>query len=1173
MLNKDLADDVKALSLDATTSATSTASTLPLPDKKDTHSSISEHTDAISVEGLPFTGRQRVKKDLASMGTFSSGTSNFNMRLPLPASSHAISAPERDDSVKRTPRSNTASPREAIEVSRPRSNSRYRREVSFSLKLEGVEDVISPRVAIETARQRSQSANSRRIPPIDMVQIHSNSSDEEQPETTRSLFTPRYTPRDEDHVESALPPVLKVGEVKEVTDVNEIQLKAKEFRYTYAVEILDKPDELISPGQLKEVKMVLTELGNYQDSNFRLAELYYKENDFQKAERCMMIHFSVEHNRKNDKAQKLFGKINLQLAQIEPQTKVSHQNIARNHLNKAVKLNPTDSEALQLLGEIYYEKRDFVQSRQCFLDALDLRDGDIKNCLIFLGKINSVRQNLYEAEIIFAQVIDIDPAHIEASILLSNVYERKARDYEAQGRMVYGASEFVEKAKAEFEKAKKVLVAVLGQVPGNEVLLTNLQDLRYRWDDLLLEQAYERNGRNVWLTFKDLKIDNNLPLVRAILKAKEAEVFNRYGKKVNGLGDKGISPLHECIGSSNLVKLLVEDYKADINTPDDLKNTPIMVAAAAGHTKVVEYLLSRGADLKCTNKESDNIFHFIIKYGDPKNSLEIILLLVKHLREQDVERKLQNQENREDPATNLILDLLTKPNRNGQSFTQLAREANQEDLIELFQEVGALVLNERLLGIFKTAFRLNGKDTDYIAECETDTVISSHKHHRTFLQKYLPYFPNTAFSFTALFYPFNDTNQTTYFKILERIDQADRAIFDGESVFPVVMAATIMQEIFKIITDEIGFHCLDLGSAYDPTSVLGQIIHTNNKLTAQLNGKREEEVAQSVLVNEPFLTVIPQRVIASQGTLRDTFYLRIFNARMSQLISLVDKPASSANSYEADGLDLYNDVADFIRTNNGTRVNERLRSFSVAKCREFVSRLDLDIDGMVTKAMKNFKTADITEDLKDLEKLYQSLCFSEKAKMLYEVKDCLVAIHTRLGTVVPHNQRLETTNNLNAEYLRIASEGDRKTRKIPLAAMLKATFRKSDALLAKHLEENNLGILVLDSKKTVFENIAPVLKDAQTRLLKMSGSPYKRCLVLESCLAMPEKEKVERSHAMQSYTIIGKLWPLFSGLPTQPFKGWAAEINRMLCNEHPEKQLPYISRLVAQRAHTPEIGA
>ena len=86
------------------------------------------------------------------------------------------------------------------------------------------------------------------------------------------------------------------------------------------------------------------------------------------------------------------------------------------------------------------------------------------------------------------------------------------------------------------------------------------------------------------------------------------------------------SPLHLAAkhskdDSTELIEILIENSKSlgfleyTINETNNEGLTPVMLAATKGHTKIVKYLVSEGADLMSSDTNDQNLLHLASKNG------------------------------------------------------------------------------------------------------------------------------------------------------------------------------------------------------------------------------------------------------------------------------------------------------------------------------------------------------------------------------------------------------------------------------------------------------------------------------------------------------------------------------------------------------------------------------
>ncbi|XP_048249040.1 serine/threonine-protein phosphatase 6 regulatory ankyrin repeat subunit A-like [Haliotis rufescens] len=69
-------------------------------------------------------------------------------------------------------------------------------------------------------------------------------------------------------------------------------------------------------------------------------------------------------------------------------------------------------------------------------------------------------------------------------------------------------------------------------------------------------------------------------------------------------------------GLVELVKFVLSEKMADVNSRGEGYRTPVMAAAWYGHREVVELLIREGADVSLVDSDSDNILHWACEGGD-----------------------------------------------------------------------------------------------------------------------------------------------------------------------------------------------------------------------------------------------------------------------------------------------------------------------------------------------------------------------------------------------------------------------------------------------------------------------------------------------------------------------------------------------------------------------------
>ncbi|XP_048247501.1 inversin-A-like [Haliotis rufescens] len=71
-----------------------------------------------------------------------------------------------------------------------------------------------------------------------------------------------------------------------------------------------------------------------------------------------------------------------------------------------------------------------------------------------------------------------------------------------------------------------------------------------------------------------------------------------------------------CGGDVEMVKFILSQKMADINSRGVSNMTPVMWAAYRGHSEVVEFLMCEGADVSLVDVNGNNILHWACEGGD-----------------------------------------------------------------------------------------------------------------------------------------------------------------------------------------------------------------------------------------------------------------------------------------------------------------------------------------------------------------------------------------------------------------------------------------------------------------------------------------------------------------------------------------------------------------------------
>ncbi len=89
------------------------------------------------------------------------------------------------------------------------------------------------------------------------------------------------------------------------------------------------------------------------------------------------------------------------------------------------------------------------------------------------------------------------------------------------------------------------------------------------------------------------------------------------GAAVDDVNHMGKTPLHYAAekGFTGMAKILVTQFKADINKVNKNNNTPLHYAAALGHVETAAELVGLGARIDSTNTRGETPLHKAAEYG------------------------------------------------------------------------------------------------------------------------------------------------------------------------------------------------------------------------------------------------------------------------------------------------------------------------------------------------------------------------------------------------------------------------------------------------------------------------------------------------------------------------------------------------------------------------------
>lgn len=118
-------------------------------------------------------------------------------------------------------------------------------------------------------------------------------------------------------------------------------------------------------------------------------------------------------------------------------------------------------------------------------------------------------------------------------------------------------------------------------------------------------------------------------------KAELLKCLKKEGKEIvnSKSGEYGQTLLHVASyeGTSEIVELLVDKYKADVNAIDRNGWTPLHSAAAAGNFEICEILLQRGSFARALTNEGASPLHYLVRSNcnDPVLHHRVFKLLLE----------------------------------------------------------------------------------------------------------------------------------------------------------------------------------------------------------------------------------------------------------------------------------------------------------------------------------------------------------------------------------------------------------------------------------------------------------------------------------------------------------------------------------------------------------------
>ncbi len=645
---------------------------------------------------------------------------------------------------------------------------------------------------------------------------------------------------------------------------------------------------------------------------------------------------------------------------------------AAKQLHEILASNDEFAQAHCLLGEVFYKQNHFPQAILSLQTSLAL-DHNNATAHLILGKIRFAQKNFFLAAEHLSSSSHIDPKNAETQLLIGETHKLMAHISKE-----FGNQHDVDES---FLVADRAYQNVLDLNPNDRVSKEAQQNLRYEHGRLPVDEVFDAQKGDIWTTIVALDISNNLELVKKVIKAKVGEhPFKPYSNKVNGRNAQGWTPLNVCAGSLVLVKLLVEEYRADISELGKDRGSALTVAASLGKHEVIQYLVSKGAVLGSLDDKRDNILHICAReHTSEDNASRNLIITIKSifaiLRRQDQVVRIQDQatfqvsllENASKgtpSGTTLLLRLFTQRNKYKQTVIELADSLAKFDLVGLFREELALLINERLGGLVNNLFiPLQSGQLQPIVCNNPQKIIALAPLYNTFLTTHLSALPGSFFCSSAPTFKWLSSLESMGVSLISlTAEQAKKARITEEHVD----AAHAVHSIIEVV----------LGHGITGTSVLNSLATTQladtvrnvlprNTSVANLSLQQREasnqhdvasliaEYAVEHSATPPLLNITPQVIITRLKHCIFSTYQSLFSSKLREYCQ-----GGSIEDGEENFASIHANIIDSIQRDFKAPAFTGNSQSIHAKVAKFCKQLNQEIVDFTTQIKKGLQVGD-----------------------------------------------------------------------------------------------------------------------------------------------------------------------------------------------------------------------
>lgn len=288
---------------------------------------------------------------------------------------------------------------------------------------------------------------------------------------------------------------------------------------------------------------------------------------------------------------------------------------AENKINFLLKHDDQNPDVLELIGDIYFEQKNYKKSIWFYISAIEKNDQNI-GCLVKVSENLFYLKNFSKCLVIINKIIEIDPSKSYPYILLGLCHQEIGNENDAinafQNSIDINPKEILGylnlgllyKKNKNYEEAITIYQKAIAKNPGNHFILSNLGNLFYlqrKFDDAIL--SHERA----------IKAKPESPIVyynyaNTLLHAGKVDESNKTYQKAIQI-DKNFYRAHVNLGTNLLTYKNFEDgfkeyswrifYDEYINlqnkknkkiwTGEDIKGKTILVCSEQGYGNIIQF--------------------------------------------------------------------------------------------------------------------------------------------------------------------------------------------------------------------------------------------------------------------------------------------------------------------------------------------------------------------------------------------------------------------------------------------------------------------------------------------------------------------------------------------------------------------------------------------------------